>query len=143
MYVASALAYASPLTQDKNRASLHDVRTELGKRSNLSPLLLEAPLGRTLDQGRVASGNGAARPPKRFVWVSWAGRVQALDEAERNSSGDEDGDDLWARTVEGRSSSEELLPLTAIRNVHNSFDCSTTGKPTRLFRTKCASLDSV
>ncbi len=45
--------------------------------------------------------------------------------------------------MEGRSSSEELLPLTAIRNVHNSFDCSTTGKPTRLFRTKCASLDSV
>ena len=43
----------------------------------------------------------------------------------------------------GKESSEDLLPLTAIRNVHNSFDCSTTGKPTHLFRTKCVSLDSV
>ncbi len=31
------------------------------------------------------------------VWVSWAEQARALDEAERNSSGDEDGDDLWAR----------------------------------------------
>ncbi len=97
VHVASALAYVSPLTQDKNRASLHDIRTELGERSNLSPLLLEAPLGRTLDLGRGASGSGAAHPLKRYVWVGWAGRARALDEAERNSSGDEDGDDLRAR----------------------------------------------
>ncbi len=43
----------------------------------------------------------------------------------------------------GRRSSEELLRLTAIRNVHNSFDCSTTGKPTRSFATERVSLDSV
>jgi hypothetical protein len=48
VHVASALAYVSPLIQDKNRAILHDSQTELGERSNLSPLLLEAPLGRTL-----------------------------------------------------------------------------------------------
>ncbi len=60
-------------------------------------MLLEAALGGTLDRGRGASGSGAARPPKQCVWVSWAEREQALDEAERNSSGDEDGDDLRAR----------------------------------------------
>ncbi len=81
VHVASALAYVSPLIrQDKNRASLHDIRTELGERSNLSPLLLEAPLGRTLDRVRGASGSGAPRPP--HIWVSWAGRARALDEAE-------------------------------------------------------------
>jgi len=97
LHVASALAYVSPLIQDKNRASLHDIRTDLGERSNFSPLLLEAPLGGTLDRGRGASGSGAARPPKQCVWVSWAEQARALDEAERNSSGDEDGDDLRAR----------------------------------------------
>ena len=45
--------------------------------------------------------------------------------------------------MEGRSSSEELLPLMAIRNVHNSFDCPTTRKPTRSFATERVSLDSV
>ena len=39
---ASALVCVSPLIQDKNRASLHDIRTDLGERSNFSPLLLEA-----------------------------------------------------------------------------------------------------
>jgi hypothetical protein len=58
MHAASALVCVSPLIQDKNRASLHDTRTELGERSNLSPLLLEAPLGRTLDRGRGASESG-------------------------------------------------------------------------------------
>jgi hypothetical protein len=82
MHVASALVCVSPLIQYKNRAILHDIRTELGERSNLSPLLLEAPLGRTLDRGRGASESGAARPPKRYVWVSWAGRARALDETE-------------------------------------------------------------
>jgi hypothetical protein len=94
---ASALVCVSPLIQGKNRVSLHDIRTELGERPKHSPLLLEAPLGRTLDRGRGASGSGAARPPKQCVWVSWAERARALDEAERNSSGDEDGDDLRAR----------------------------------------------
>ncbi len=75
VHVASALAYVPPLIQDKNRVSLHDIRIELGERSTLSPLLLEAPLGRTLDRGRGASGSGAARPPKQCVWVSWAGRA--------------------------------------------------------------------
>jgi hypothetical protein len=82
MHVASALVCVSPLIQDKNRASLHDIQTELGERSNLSPLLLEAPLGRTLDRGRGASGRGAACPSKRYVWVSWDERARALDEAE-------------------------------------------------------------
>jgi len=54
----------------QNRASLHDTRTELGERPKQSPLLLEAPLGRTLSRGRGASGSGAARLPKRFVWAS-------------------------------------------------------------------------
>jgi len=97
MHVASALVCVSPLIQDKNRVSLHDIRTELGERPKHSPLLLEAPLGRTLDRGRGASGSGAARPPKQCVWVSWAEQARALDEAERNSSGDEDGGDLRAR----------------------------------------------
>ena len=97
MHVASALVCVSPLIQDKNRASLHDIRTDLEERFNFSPLLLEAPLGGTLDRGRGASGSGAARPPKQCVWVSWAEQARALDEAERNSSGDEDGDDLRAR----------------------------------------------
>ena len=97
VHVASALAYVPPLIQDKNRASLHDIRTDLEERSNFSPLLLEAPLGGTLDRGRGASGSGAARPPKQCVWVSWAEQARALDEAERNSSGDEDGGDLRAR----------------------------------------------
>ena len=78
VHVASALAYEPPQIQDKNRASLHDIRTELGERSTLSPLLLEAPLGRTLDRGRGASGSGAARPPKQCVWVSWAERREHL-----------------------------------------------------------------
>ena len=82
VHVASALAYVPPLVQDKNRASLHDIRTELGERPKHSPLLLEVPLGRTLDRGCGASGNGAARPPKQCVWVSWAERARALDEAE-------------------------------------------------------------
>ena len=47
----------------------------------------------------------------------------------------EEGERLGLRLV--------LLPLTAIRNVHNSFDCSTTGKPTRSFATERVSLDSV
>lgn len=94
---ASALVCVSPLIQDKNRVSLHDIRTELGERPKHSPLLLEAPLGGTLDRGRGASGSGAARPPKQCVWVSWAEQARALDEAERNSSGDEDGGDLRAR----------------------------------------------
>ncbi len=81
----------------QNRASLHDIRTDLEERFNLSPLLLEAPLGGTLDRGRGASGSDAARPPKRCVWVSWAEQARALDEAERNSSGDDDGGDLRAR----------------------------------------------
>ena len=72
VHVASALAYVPPLIQDKNRASLHDIRTDLEERSNFSPLLLEAPLGGTLDRGRGASGSSAARPPKHCVWVSWA-----------------------------------------------------------------------
>jgi hypothetical protein len=38
--------------------------------------------------------------------------------------------------VEGSSSSEELLPLTAICNVPDSFDFSTTGKPMRSFATE-------
>ncbi len=67
LHVASALVYVSPLIQDKNRASLHDIRTDLGERSNFSPLLLEAPLGGTLDRGRGASGSGAARPPRQCV----------------------------------------------------------------------------
>ncbi len=67
------------------------------ERDPISARCLEAPLGRALDRGRGASGSGAARPPKQFVWVSWAGRARALDEAERNSSGDEDGEDLRAR----------------------------------------------
>ncbi len=70
MHAASALAYVSPLIQDKNRASLHDIRTELGERPKHSSLLLEAPLGRTLDRGRGASGSGAARLPKQSVWAS-------------------------------------------------------------------------
>jgi hypothetical protein len=82
VHVASALAYVPPLIQDKNRVSLHDIRTELGERSNLSPLLLEVPLGRKLDRGRGASESGAAHPPKQCVWVSWAGRARALDAAE-------------------------------------------------------------
>jgi hypothetical protein len=45
--------------------------------------------------------------------------------------------------VEGRSFSEELLPLTAIHNVHNNFDSSNTGKPMRSFATERVSLDSV
>ncbi len=90
LHVDSALAYVSPLIQDKNRASLHDIRTDLGERSNFSPLLLEAPLGGTLDRGRGA-------PPKQCIWVSWAEQARALDEAERNSSSDEDGGDLRAR----------------------------------------------
>ncbi len=57
----------SPLIQDKNRASLHDIRTDLEERFNFSPLLLEAPLGGTLDRGRGASGSGAARPPRQCV----------------------------------------------------------------------------
>ena len=81
VHVASALAYVPPLIQDKNCASLHDIRTDLGERSNFSPLLLEAPFGRTLDRGRGASGSGAARPPKQCVWVSWAEQARALDEA--------------------------------------------------------------
>jgi len=97
LHVASALAYVSPLIQDKNRASLHDIRTDLEERFNFSPLLLEAPLGGTLDRGRGASGSGAARPPRQCIWVSRAEQARALDEAERNSSGDEDGDDLRAR----------------------------------------------
>ena len=97
LHVASALAYVSPLIQDKNRASLHDIRTDLEERSNFSPLLLEAPLGGTLNRGRGASGSGAERPPEQCVWVSWAEQARALDEAERNSSGDEDGGDLRAR----------------------------------------------
>ena len=94
---ASALVCVSPLIQDKNRASLHDIRTDLGERSNFSPLLLEAPFGRTLDRGRGASGSGAALHPKQCVRVSRAEQARALDEAERNSSGDEDGGDLRAR----------------------------------------------
>jgi hypothetical protein len=43
----------------------------------------------------------------------------------------------------GKEFSEELLPLTAFRNVHNSFDSSTTGKPMRSFATERVSLDSV
>ena len=78
MHVASALAYVPPLIQDKNRASLHDIRTDLEERSNFSPLLLEAPLGGTLDRGRGASGSGAARCgylyviiyTKKFIYVS-------------------------------------------------------------------------
>ena len=97
MHVASALVCVSPLIQDKNRASLHDIRTDLEERSNFSPLLLEAPLGGTLDRGRGASGSGAARPPEQCVWVSWAEQARALDAAERNPSGDEDGDDPRAR----------------------------------------------
>ncbi len=37
------------------------------------------------------------RLPKQCVWVSWAEQARALDEVERNSSGDQDGDDLRAR----------------------------------------------
>ncbi len=56
MHVASALVCVSPLIQDKNCVSLHDIRTELGERPKHSPLLLEALLGRTLDRGVVLLG---------------------------------------------------------------------------------------
>ncbi len=81
------------------RLIVNDFLTELRfiYTSNFSPLLLKAPLGRTLDRGRGASGSGAARPPKQCVWVSWAGQARALDVAEWwYPSGDEDGDDLRA-----------------------------------------------
>ena len=117
---ASALVCVSPLIQDKNRASLHDIRTDLEERFNFSPLLLEAPLGGTLDRGRGASGSGAARPPKQCAWVSWAEQARALDEAERNSSGDEDGDDLRARRRW-----REGVPLKSFFHSRRSATCTT------------------
>ena len=53
---ASALVCISPLIQDKNRVSLHDIRTDLGERSNFSPLLLEAPLGERSTEDVVLLG---------------------------------------------------------------------------------------
>ncbi len=50
----------------QNRASQHDTQTELEERPKQSPLLL----GRMLDRGRGASGNGAVHLLKQFVWAS-------------------------------------------------------------------------
>jgi hypothetical protein len=36
-----------------------------------------------------------------------------------------------------------MMAYNAIDSFHHNSNCSTTGKPTHLFRTKCVSLDSV
>ncbi len=49
---------------------------------------------------------------------------------------DEDCDDLGEVTVEGSWSSKDLLPLTVVLSVHNSFNVLIPLKSVHLFQTK-------
>ena len=91
-----------PLTAIRNVHNSFDCSTTGNLRTCFEPsvqawILYKAPQWNARYPNSWNSGNGAARPPKQCVWVSWAERARALDEAERNSSGDEDGGDLRAR----------------------------------------------
>ena len=78
MHVASALVCVSPLIQDKNRASLHDIRTELGERPKHSLRLLEVPLRRSLDEDVVLLGMVLRVLPNSVSGSAGLGRCEHL-----------------------------------------------------------------
>ena len=94
LHVASALVYVSPLIQDKIVPvyTIFELILERGPISVCCSWKRHSEERSTEDV--VLLGTVL---PKHCVWVSWAEQARALDEAERNSSGDDDGDDLRAR----------------------------------------------
>ena len=97
LHVASALAYVSPLIQDK----IMPVYTIFGlilKRDSISARCSWKRHSEECSTEDVVLLGAVLRVlPNSVSGSAGAEQARALDEAERNSSGDEDGDDLRAR----------------------------------------------